>query len=148
MLNVCMDGGDEDDATSPHWEAGLTGCWGAPGSSFAMARMEQVEWRPERNKNGLLHSVTCNGRLLSLKRFCEKWKNTLSLSLLLQVMGILCKTFLSGIRDCESFCLGAKRSTLWSRMTKWAEAVTALSLRWKNLYANEILSCFRKDFPS
>lgn len=47
MLNVCMDGGDEDDATWPHWEAGLTGCWGAPGSSFAVARMEQVEWLPE-----------------------------------------------------------------------------------------------------
>lgn len=47
MLNVCMDGGDEDDATWLHWEAGLTGCWGAPGSSFAMARMEQVEWLPE-----------------------------------------------------------------------------------------------------
>lgn len=46
VYSVCVDGGDQHEVAWPCWAAGLTGCWGAPGSSFAVARMEQVGWLP------------------------------------------------------------------------------------------------------
>lgn len=46
MLGACVDG-EVGMVPRGHRGAGLTGCCGAPGSSFAVAKMEQVPWVPE-----------------------------------------------------------------------------------------------------
>lgn len=46
MLGACVDG-EVGMVPRGRRGAGLTGCCGAPGSSFAVAKMEQVAWLPE-----------------------------------------------------------------------------------------------------